>query len=55
MHLSNKDVEYLEEIIRQAKTDWRDILMCAEYKYLGEKQNPLRIRDFNNEFGNEDI
>ncbi|MFS4445377.1 elongation factor Tu [Maribacter sp. 2307UL18-2] len=39
-----------EKIFEMAKTDWRDILMNAEYD-----KNGNRIRDFNNEFGNEKI
>jgi len=50
IHLLNRDLEQLERIIGQAKTDWRDILFWAEYD-----ENENRIRDFNNEFGKENI
>jgi len=39
-----------EKVFEMAKTDWRDILMNAEYN-----KKEKRIRDFNNEFGNEKI
>ncbi|MEM9361466.1 MAG: hypothetical protein AAGA43_02475 [Bacteroidota bacterium] len=46
----NKDINHLEKMIALTRTDWRDLLMNAEYEYP-EK----RVRDFNNEFGNEKI
>ncbi len=46
----NKDINHLKKMIELIKTDWRDLLMNAEYEYP-EK----RVRDFNNEFGNEKI
>ncbi|GGG30805.1 hypothetical protein GCM10011344_34680 [Dokdonia pacifica] len=46
----NKDINHLKKMIELTKTDWRDLLMNAEYEYP-EK----RVRDFNNEFGNEKI
>jgi len=39
-----------EKTFEMAKTDWRDILMNAEYD-----KNDNRIRDFNNKFGSEKI
>jgi hypothetical protein len=46
----NKDINHLKKMIELTRTDWRDLLMNAEYEYP-EK----RVRDFNNEFGNEKI
>ena len=46
----NKDINHLEKMIELTRTDWRDLIMNAEYEYP-EK----RVRDFNNEFGNEKI
>ena len=46
----NKDINHLKKMIELTQTDWRDLLMNAEYEYP-EK----RVRDFNNEFGNEKI
>ena len=46
----NKDINHLEKMIELTRTDWRDLLMSAEYKYP-EK----RVRDFDREFGNEKI
>ena len=37
-------------MIKLARTDWRDLLMCAEYEHP-----ETRIRDFNKEFGNETL
>ncbi|ADV48030.1 protein chain elongation factor EF-Tu [Cellulophaga algicola DSM 14237] len=50
IHLGNKDLAHLEKIIEQTKIDWRDILLWAEYD-----KKEKRIRDFNNEFGKEEI
>ncbi|WP_299325439.1 elongation factor Tu [uncultured Maribacter sp.] len=44
-----------KKVFQMAKTDWRDILMCAEYKYIGGNEKSIRVRDFNNEFGNETL
>ncbi|MFK7749987.1 MAG: elongation factor Tu [Kordia sp.] len=46
----NKDINHLQKMIELTQTDWRDLLMNAEYEYP-EK----RVRDFSNEFGNEKI
>jgi hypothetical protein len=46
----NKDIVHLKKMIELTRTDWRDLLMNAEYEYP-EK----RVRDFNNEFGKEKI
>jgi len=48
--LGNKEFYHLKKIIEQAKTDWRDVLLLAEYD-----KNEKRIRDFNCEFGKEKI
>ncbi|GAA3513988.1 hypothetical protein GCM10022393_29790 [Aquimarina addita] len=48
IYLGNKDIVQLEKHIKQAKTDWRDILLWAEYD---NKEN--RLGDFNNKFGKE--
>ncbi|CAM4420777.1 elongation factor Tu [Zobellia nedashkovskayae] len=53
IHLANKDSDHLKKIIGQAKTDWRDILLWAEYK--DENGKTTQIRDFNKEFGNETL
>ncbi|WP_372745273.1 elongation factor Tu [Lutibacter sp.] len=45
-----KEINHLEKMIELTRTDWRDLLMNAEYEYP-EK----RVRDFNREFGNEKI
>ncbi|WP_272152104.1 elongation factor Tu [Tenacibaculum aiptasiae] len=50
IHLGNKDIVNLEKVIEQAKKDWRDILLWSEYD-----KKEKRVRDFNNEFGNEEI
>ncbi|MBA6316887.1 elongation factor Tu [Cellulophaga baltica] len=50
IYTGNKDIVHLEKMIELTRTDWRDLLMNAEYEYP-EK----RVRDFNNEFGNEKI
>ncbi len=39
-----------EKVFELVKTDWRDILFLAEYD-----KNENKIRDFNNNFGNENI
>ena len=48
LYLSNGNEVQIEKHIKQAETDWRDILLWAEYD-----KNDNQIRDFNNEFGNE--
>jgi hypothetical protein len=50
IYAGNKDIVHLKKMIELTRTDWRDLLMNAEYEYP-EK----RVRDFNNEFGNEKI
>ena len=50
IYLGNKDIKHLIKIIDEVKIDWRDILMYAEYDDKGN-----RIRNFNNEFGQENI
>ena len=39
-----------EKVFELAKTDWRDILFLAEYD-----KNKNQVRDFNSEFGNENV
>lgn len=46
----NKDIVHLKKMIELTRTDWRDLLMNAEYE-----RNDKRVRDFNLEFGNEKI
>lgn len=46
----NKDIIHLKKMIALAQTDWRDLLMEAEYD-----SSHARVRDFNFEFGNEVI
>ena len=46
----NKDIIHLKKMIKLARTDWRDLLMWAEYEHP-----ETRIRDFNKEFGNETL
>jgi hypothetical protein len=53
IHLANKDADHLKKIIGQARTDWRDILLWAEYKDVNGKTT--QIRDFNKEFGSETL
>ena len=48
LYLSNGNEIQIEKYIKQAEIDWRDILLWAEYD-----KNNEQIRDFNNEFGNE--
>jgi len=50
IHTGNKDIVHLKKMIELTRTDWRDLLMNAEYEYPDK-----RIRDFNNEFGKENI
>jgi translation elongation factor EF-Tu-like GTPase len=50
IHTGNKDIVNLKKMIELTRTDWRDLLMNAEYEYPDK-----RIRDFNNEFGKENI
>ena len=46
----DKDIIHLKKMIELTRTDWRDLLMNAEYE-----KNDKRVRDFNNEFGKENI
>jgi hypothetical protein len=50
IYTGNKDVVHLKKMIELTKTDWRDLIMSAEYE-----KNDERVRDFNNEFGKENI
>lgn len=54
IYLTTRNIEELKKQIEIAKTDYRDILFFAEYENRNEK-NPKRVRNFNNEFGNEQI
>ena len=49
VYLGNKDLIHLEEVIKQAKVDYKDTLFLSEY--IKKK----RVRDFDNEFGKEEI
>lgn len=53
IHLADKDVHRLKKMIVQAKIDWRDILLWAEYKM--EDGKTIQIRDFHKAFGSENI
>lgn len=52
--LSNCKVDKLEDILKVAKIDYRDLLLLAEYENR-DSSNPIRVRNFNNEFGKEKI
>jgi len=54
IYVTNRNIEKLEEHIKITKTDYRDILLIAEYELIKEK-DPKRVRNFNNEFGNEQL
>ena len=47
---ANKNINHLIKMIRLTQTDWRDLLLNAEYN-----QHAKKIRDFNYEFGNEEL
>lgn len=46
----NKDIVLLKKMITLARTDWRDLLLCAEYD-----TPDMRVRNFAKEFGKEEI
>ncbi|ABG57868.1 protein chain elongation factor EF-Tu [Cytophaga hutchinsonii ATCC 33406] len=48
IYLANKNILQLEKTIQQARTDWRDILLWAEYQE--ENGQTIQVRDFTNEF-----
>ncbi|WP_405207101.1 elongation factor Tu [Aquimarina sp. LLG6339-5] len=50
IYVGNKDIVHLQKMIELTLTDWRDLLMNAEYEYPDK-----RVRNFDNEFGNEKI
>ena len=50
IYTGNKDIIHLKKMIELTRTDWRDLLMNAEY----EKYD-TRVRNFDNEFGKENI
>lgn len=50
IYTGNKDIVHLQKMIELTRADWRDLLMNAEYEYPDK-----RIRNFDNEFGNEKI
>lgn len=51
---SEGKVDKLEEILKVAKIDYRDLLLLAEYENR-DSSNPIRVRNFSNEFGKETI
>lgn len=55
IYLANGDIRGLEKSIEQAKGDPRDIMLLAEYIGTKEGEELVRVRDFNNTFGNESI
>jgi len=52
--LSEGKIEKLEDTLKIAKIDYRDLLLMAEYENR-DSINPIRVRNFNNEFGKEKI
>ena len=52
--LSNGKIEELRRQIEITKNDWRDTLSAAEY-VGNDLENSVRIRNFNKEFGSENI
>ncbi|MEO6348596.1 MAG: elongation factor Tu [Aquaticitalea sp.] len=50
IYAGNKNIVHLKKMIELTRTDWRDLLLNAEYEHPNK-----RVRDFNNEFGNEII
>ena len=56
--LAEGNLSSLNEYISAAITDWRDIILWAEYEYLGEHLFPRdnkRLRDFNKAFAECEI
>lgn len=49
IYLSNSSLQLLNENISKAKTDWRDVLVMAEYG-LDDKKNLVPVRNFNEPF-----
>lgn len=54
IYLTNQKIEKLEKHLNITITDYRDILYLAEYEQRNEGE-PKRVRNFNHEFGNEQI
>jgi len=50
IYTGNKDIVHLKKMIELARTDWRDLLLNAEYEHPNK-----RVRNFDNEFGKENI
>lgn len=50
IYSGNKDIVHLNKMIELTRTDWRDLLMNAEYEKYDK-----RVRNFDNEFGKENI
>lgn len=50
IYVANKNILHLKKMIELAQTDWRDVLMNAEYEHPDK-----RVRNFNYEFGKEKI
>jgi hypothetical protein len=54
IYLADKKVDGIKKGIKDARTDWRDVLMAAEYENSKDSQ-PKRVRDFSRRFGKEQI
>jgi len=52
--LSQGRIDKLEDTLKIAKIDYRDLLLMAEYENR-DSSNPIRVRNFSNEFGKERI
>ena len=52
IYLADKKVDGIKKGIKDARMDWRDVLMAAEYENSKDTQ-PKRIRDFSRKFGEE--
>ena len=48
--LANGTIEDLNKYIDSARIDARDVMLWAEYEYLGSDSNYKRLRDFNKTF-----
>ncbi len=52
IYLADKKLDGIKKGIKDARTDWRDVLMAAEYENSKDSQ-PKRVRDFSRKFGEE--
>ena len=48
--LANGNIEDLNKYIDAARIDTRDVMLWAEYEYLGSDSNYKRLHDFNKTF-----